>query len=469
MSGLVLTLPPATSSDGGDTGDGGIPEVQPGQAGRIAVYGPDGVTMVDGGSTIADVVSTASIIPPTPVAQNSFLVDGGAIVWISAYNFRVAAAQYYINGLGHTSTEQVVTLPAADGSFDRIDVIAVDNTGTVVVVAGTAAAQPSEPDVDPGTQLKLGVVLVAAATAAPPGASITTLFAEQAGAPAEWVWTVSGTGFTIGSTVSPRTGTKCIEGTNVAKNAYALATLPSSQIDPNDYDSLVFYLKSKGTWTNRSLKVQWYLSGTPKGSPVTLVSGKYAFDSTQTTAYQLIVLPIAEFALPHTPCNQLRLTDANGAIGFFIDDVSLQQGIPSELQINALTQAQADARYIQLPRIRKVGLTFDNTTGVKGSVQLDYTGTIIGWSIQADVAGSIAVEVSKRAGTQAVPQVPDPTSHKISASAPITLTSAQAAGVGPSGVATWATAVAQWDSIQFKVASITTMTKGTLWVRIQEA
>lgn len=467
---LVLTLPPAE----GEGSDIVIPppEVAPGTAARIAVYGSDGTSLVDGGSTIAELVATASVIPPTPVSQTSFLVSGGAIVWISAYNFRVAAASYYISGIAHTSVEQSVALGSAHATLDRIDVIAVSVGGLVVVVAGTAAAQPSEPDVDPATQLKLGVVLVTAASAAPVGASVTNLWLEQAGTPTEWAWTASGTGFTIGSMVSPRTGTKCLEGTNVPKNSYLQAALAASTfVDPNDYDSLVFYIKSKAAWAaNRSLKIQWYASGVAKGAGPILASGVFGFDSANLTSYQLIVVPMVQFAVPQgTPCNQLRLTDTNGAIGFYLDDISLQQGIPSDLQITALTQAQADARYVQLPRIRKVGCTVDGSVGVKGSIQVDFAGTIIGWSLQGDVSGSLTVEVSKLAGTQVLPVVPDPTTHKISASAPLTLASAQAAGVGASGVSTWTTAVAQWDSIQFKVASVTTITKATCWVRIQEA
>lgn len=490
--GAVVDIPPPAGSGGG----GGGGNIAPGQAGRLAVYNAAGTGLVDSGSlpippgtsdklptydatgklidsgiSIADIVATASVIPPTPIAQNSFLVTGGAVVWIAAYNFRVSAADYYIDGTHYSSLEQQVSLAAAHATLDRIDVIAVNNASAVVVIPGVAAAQPSEPDIDPSTQVKLGVVLVTHATSAPVGASVTNLWLENAGsAGGEWDWTQT-SGFTIGSSNSPRTGTKSIEGTNVAKNAYAQAALGAGVlVDPNTYDSLVLYIKSKAAWAaNRALKVQWYQSGSPVGSGVNLASGTFGFDSAALANYQMVVIPIVQFAVPQgTPCNQLRLTSTNGAIGFFLDDISLQQGIPSDLQVNALTQAQADARYAQLPRIRKVGLSTDSTTGVKGAVQVDFAGTIIGWSIQADVSGSISVEVSKRAGSQTVPQVPDPVTHKISASAPIALASAQAKGVGPSGLTGWTTAVAQWDTIGFNVASITTITRATLWLRIQE-
>src|SRR5678815_5385132 len=94
--------------------------------------------------------------------QTSFLVSGGEIVWQSAYTFLVSAAEYYILGVLYNSPQTTITLTAAHATLDRIDIIAVTASGTVVKVDGTAAAQPSEPDIDPGTQLKLGIVFVAA-------------------------------------------------------------------------------------------------------------------------------------------------------------------------------------------------------------------------------------------------------------------------------------------------------------------
>lgn len=127
-------------------------------------------------------------------------------------------------------------------------------------------------------------------------------------------------------------------------------------------------------------------------------------------------------------------------------------------------------------RIRKVALSLDGsgsvlTTGVKGQIQVDFAGTIIGWSIIGDQSGSISVEVDKKASSApaAAPAVPNTTTDKISASAPIALSSAQSASSAASGVSSWTTAVALWDVIQFNVASVTTLTRVTLYLRIQES
>ena len=107
-----------------------------------------------------------------------------------------------------------------------------------------------------------------------------------------------------------------------------------------------------------------------------------------------------------------------------------------EIAIAAKTTAE-EALALTGGMIRKVGLTADGsgvviTPGVKGTVQLDYAGTIVGWSIVGDVVGSMTVEVQKKASSPppAAPGIPNTTTDKISASAPITISSAQSAAGG---------------------------------------
>lgn len=281
--------------------------------------------------------------------QNSFLVSGGGVVWDSAYTFTVSAATYYIAGVQFTSAEQSVSLSAADPTNDRIDLIAVDDTGTVVAITGTPAAQPSEPDYDPATQLKLSIVFVGAATTAPSVTS-TLLYADDAGSPTEWNWTTSGSGFNVSSTNNPRSpSTKCIEGTTVANNAYAQGQIGTGTFDPNSASLLVLYIRSKATWANkRVLQVQLLNSGVIVGTPITLAQGSFGFDSSQTSSYQQIAIPVTQFAITTgTLINQIRIRDSGGSIGFYLDDISFQGGATTQVAAG-ITQAQADARYADL-------------------------------------------------------------------------------------------------------------------------
>ena len=146
-----------------------------------------------------------------------------------------------------------------------------------------------------------------------------------------------------------------------------------------------------------------------------------------------------------------------------------------EIAIDAKDIADDVLAIVQLGGIRKVGLTVDGSgsvisPGVKGIVQLDYAGTIVGWSIVGDVVGSITVEVQKKASSPppAAPGIPNTTTDKISASAPIAISSAQSAAGGESQVATWNTDIVLWDVVQFTVTAVTTITRATLYLRIRE-
>lgn len=284
------------------------------------------------------------------VAQNTFLVEGGQVVWTAGFTFNVSAASYYIDGVFTESAEQTIILDAAHATLNRIDVIALDNTGTVVKVTGTAAAEPSEPDVDPGTQLKLTFVLVEALATEPDIAEIE-VYLENAGDPDEWDGTTSGSGFTLNSATSPRTGAVCIDGTSVANAAYAQFEKGSGSVDVNDYDFLVLYLQSKSTWANnRGLQVSWRDNGVLRGTaPQIRRTGTYGFESSNTVDYQQIAIPTSDFALvPGTEVNQLRLTDFGGAINFRIDDIRLVGGGATPPPATGITQEFADARYLQI-------------------------------------------------------------------------------------------------------------------------
>ena len=287
----------------------------------------------------------------TPLADTSFLVSGGQVAWVANYQFIVSAAIYYIGGVRYTSAMQTITLSAADPTNDRIDVIAVDDTGTVVAIAGTPAAQPSEPAIDPGTQLTLSLVTVAAASTSPIGTSDEVVYKEDAGSPAEWNWISSDASIVLNSTNNPYEGTKDIEGTNVVAGAYAQGERGSGSIDPSTIDRVVFFLRSKATWNkNRGLQVSLRSSGVQVGGTVTIrYLNTYGFDSSITGSYQQIAIPIADFAISTgTTFNEIRVADFGGAIGFYLDAMSLQTGGGTTQTGNFLTQSQADALYAPL-------------------------------------------------------------------------------------------------------------------------
>ena len=375
-------------------GGGGSGDVSgPGASADNAIArwsGTGGDTLLNSTPTVEDAGTLSNLTDPTALqdaatknyvdtqiaavnvpgaSQTSFLVSGGQVVWIENYEFLVSAARYYITGVAYTSAETTITLDAADPTDDRIDTIAVNSSSAVVKVTGTAAAQPSGTDINPGTQLKLGLVLVRAATTEPEDVSDTLLYADNAGSPTEWDWTTSGSGWDVNSTVDPLPpSTKCIDGTAVANGAYAQGQIGTGTFDPSEASQLVLYLKSKATWSNnRGLSITLRLAGVIVGQAVVINrTGSFGFVSSQIATYQLVAIPINQFAVPFgTAIDQIRITDFGGAIGCVLDNVYFQVGAASQAA-TGITQDQADARYRQLA----VPLVLSAAADVSGTLPL---------------------------------------------------------------------------------------------------
>lgn len=423
--------------------------------------------------------------------QNSFLNSGGQVTWQSAYEFLVSAASYYIGGVLYSSPQTTITLDAADPTDDRIDTIAVDDNGAVIKVTGTAASTPSEPDIDPGTQLKLALVFVGASTTEPVAVQSAEVYHDNAGSPTEWNATASGASINVNSSNNPRTGTKSIEGTTVVAGVYAQLQIGAGTIVASDYDSLIFYIRSKAQWNNnRGLQISLRISGAIVGVVVTLNrSGTFGFVSSNTSDYQQVAIPISQFAVPAgVTINQVRIADFGGSIGFYLDDITFQGGAVQQTPVG-ITQAQADARYAQLAvaypaaSVDSEVALYSGSTGkilkrasatgfatvaagvlsavtLKGSagisidgggsaieasgsrmVQVPYGGTIVAARIIADQAGDISFDIQKSTWAGFPP------TSSIVAGAPPNLTNDQT--YEDTGLSGWTLGITAGDVLEF--------------------
>jgi hypothetical protein len=114
------------------------------------------------------------------------------------------------------------------------------------------------------------------------------------------------------------------------------------------------------------------------------------------------------------------------------------------------------------------GVTIDGggsaiTTGVKGYVQIPYSGTITGWNLFADQTGSIVIDVWKDNYATFPPSVAD----TIAGSEKPTLSSVQKNQ--DLSLSTWTTSVSAGDIIAFNVDSASTVTRVTLSINITKS
>lgn len=254
------------------------------------------------------------------------LVSGGGVASTTGLTLTVQPATYVIAGVQYSSPQSTVTLGTADASHERYDIIAVDNTGTVVVIAGTPASTPVLPAVDPSTQLQLTFIDVPATATTPGGLVEEDIYLENT----EWTSAVT-SNFNAASTNNPYAGTKDIEATTAAAGNNVTLTRPSGTINLLDYDFFTVRIRSKASWANqKSLSIGWFNGATPVGIGFGIAQGIYGFDSTVTSGYQQVSIPTSVFQSAGNAVNKVRLQVAGSgsAIGFYLDNIMLQKLAP---------------------------------------------------------------------------------------------------------------------------------------------
>src|SRR5687767_11932797 len=262
---------------------------------------------------------TLGIIPT--FQQNGVLI-GGTVTWIEDYDYEVSESYYYINNVLYHSPVTTITLDASDPTDDRIDLFVLTTSNTADKVTGTASTPPAEPNYDPATQLKISFALVENGTTEP---TVTQdfLYRENAGTPTEWAYTDNTANLNPASTNNPYAGTLDIEGTSVAAGDSFTLTDTAS---PNFalYDALIFKIRSKAAWSTRVLSIRFFNGTTALGNTVLFGNGSFGFNSSNTTTYQNINIPISTFgAIAGADRVTFRRMTGGGTIGFYIDEIQL--------------------------------------------------------------------------------------------------------------------------------------------------
>lgn len=328
------------------------------------------------------------------LASGNYLIDGGGVSWQGDYDYHISAATYVIQGVQYSSSPDDMTLSASDPTDDRIDIIAVDDTGSVVLIAGTPSATPQAPDVDPDTQLQLTFIYVPAGSTEPDNEN-QDIYLEHT----EWTYVDNTANFDPDSTADPYEGTKSIEATNADAGNNLTLTYPlSGSLDLNTYNNLVFWLKPKATWPGaKNLRVFWLNeAGAQIGSQVAVKEATFGFVTSAAT-YQSIVIPIINFATTGQTAKKLRIRVAGGGatIGFFIDAITLQAGVAPNNAAGAMQYIgdwSSATAYSPQQVVRNGGYLYVAITASQNSTPLANDGNaawkMIGVTLQTTTVGS---------------------------------------------------------------------------------
>jgi hypothetical protein len=154
------------------------------------------------------------------------IISGCNPGYVSGFTWTISQCNYWLQNIQRSAVQGSVTGPAADDTYDRFDVIAVDKNGVYSVVEGVAAASPAKPILDPSEQMEITFYRVNAGATTPADVVTLDIYHENA----EWTCSVSATA-NCASTVNPHLGTKDVEGTAMPQAAFIRFTIPAGVLD----------------------------------------------------------------------------------------------------------------------------------------------------------------------------------------------------------------------------------------------
>ena len=275
----------------------------------------------------------AGITPSSSGNLPNQTTGGCGVEYTTGLHITVGACSYSISGVAYNSPIANLTFTTADPTNPRIDAVIVDNTSVASIIAGTPAATPLLPAIDPSTQLSLTFMLIPAMGTAPTGVVSTTLYDENT------EWTCASTAnINCNSTNNPYHLTKDIEATAaVLNNNFTLVNPAAGTVDLSTQNNLVFYIRSKAAWPTgnganaaRFLSLFWLNGSTQVGNTIVLRDGAFGFNSSTLGAYQQINIPVGLFQTGSNLVTTLKVlvsgNSGSSSIGWYIDEVTLQSG-----------------------------------------------------------------------------------------------------------------------------------------------
>lgn len=292
---------------------------------NITGYLAEGANVtIDGTGTAGDpyVINAAGGgVTTTDVFADNLLVQPGYVTWSgTGLTFDVTAATYDIAHVRYNSAAGQITLDAADPTDPRIDVIAVDNTGAIVKITGTAEANPVQPQIDPSTQVLLTSILIPAGATTPYGVSDEVIYDENT----EWTSAAVGLTANFDNATNNYNGSKSAAISGFSNGQYVQWTDAGLNAATNQVLSMQVRLSSN--WNNSNNASVMLMRGAVPISQSLLVTN-YGLVKTVTGGYQTVNIPITAFS-PTDSFDRVRISFiGNSGNTVNVDYVRLQSGI----------------------------------------------------------------------------------------------------------------------------------------------
>jgi len=119
-------------------------------------------------------------------SQSNKILEGGFISWNTGFSHYVSKFAYILQNESYTSEGGDVVFENSHETLNRIDAIAVDVAGDLLIIKGEPSAIPAEPRVDQLLYTLVSYVDIPAGSTTIPGVSELIVYAENAGVPTEF-------------------------------------------------------------------------------------------------------------------------------------------------------------------------------------------------------------------------------------------------------------------------------------------
>lgn len=321
----------------------------------------------------------------TDVTAENTEILSGTVYHIAGLRYGYTAFVYRIGGTLYSIEKGEVSLSAnSDPTNSRIDVFAVTDTPSLVVLEGTPANPALEEAIDFGSQIRISEAIIGPLAGLPTGLSEEQVYEENAGEPTEWTTSESsGLVIDVQATTDPSVGTIHIEC--LSDPTGESVTFTNDTTVSKDFSSLYFEIKNVSS-ERLKMAVLMY-NGTDLVSRPSLVvaNGTYGYQSSNTTSYQEINIP-AEDLSPQQDFDRITIIfkvegNPTGFTGPYIDNVILKSGVENPQSGKSIA-------------IRDNGLLIDGDVrdiNIKGAASISQTSA---GEVEADVGGLLVSSVS---------------------------------------------------------------------------
>jgi hypothetical protein len=274
----------------------------------------------------------------TAIIKGSGMITPGYVMWMgTGYNYYISPALYYIIKQITTSEGQTFELDPAHPTLSRIDVVALNSEGNVVIITGEPAEDPIKPQVEDVDELEVTAIFVLAGSTAP--ALEQLLIYDENNALTEWAGTSPDFDTDFEDDTKPFNGTYAALSTNVP-NAKSIWFNAGEEVHIGQFQTLTISICLNQALTGQyTFYLAWYNGSTAFADRV---GKQYALNINKTLVgeYQTFVIPIEHFTNSYTPLSELKAdrlqimyatwfkSDPSiNELGFYTDYIKLESGI----------------------------------------------------------------------------------------------------------------------------------------------